>query len=159
MDKGDLLMELVEYKKIIGNAIEAEVEAYEFYKAVSEQTADSYLKQLFGEFAEEELKHKELLSGYLAEDAPKQLVFDGAIDYKIAETVDKPKLSLDMKPAEAVALAMKNEEEAMDMYLGLAAVSVGSEQKAIFESLAEMEKGHKAKLEDVYTNMAYAEVW
>ena len=41
-------------------------------------------------------------------------------DYKVAETVDMPRLSLDMKPAEAIALAMKKEEEAMRMYLSLA---------------------------------------
>jgi rubrerythrin len=29
----------------------------------------------------------------------------------------------------------------------------------VFEQLANMEKGHKARLEDIYTNMAYPEVW
>lgn len=152
-------MNLIQYKEIIIQAIEAEQEAYEFYKAVSEKTKDEYLKELFGEFAREELEHKKLLESYIAEDSVKKLTFQIAEDYQIAETVDKPKLSLDMKPAEAVALAMKEEQEAMELYLRLANVSMDPEQKNIFMKLAEMEKGHKAKLEAVYTNMAYVEVW
>ena len=34
-----------------------------------------------------------------------------------------------------------------------------SEQKRIFTELASMERGHKARLEDIYTNMAFPEVW
>jgi rubrerythrin len=45
------------------------------------------------------------------------------------------------------------------MYSRLARVSADAEQKMVFEQLANMEKGHKARLEDIYTNMAYPEVW
>jgi rubrerythrin len=32
-------------------------------------------------------------------------------------------------------------------------------QKKIFLELASMERGHKSKLKDIYTNMAFPEVW
>jgi rubrerythrin len=47
----------------------------------------------------------------------------------------------------------------MQMYTQLANVSADEAQKKIFLELATMERGHKSKLEDIYTNMAFSEVW
>jgi rubrerythrin len=48
-----------------------------------------------------------------------------------------------MKPVDVIALAMKNEEEAMEMYTKMAECSTDAEQKRMFEAPANMEKGHK----------------
>lgn len=150
-------MKVEEYKKVIAMAVESEIEAYEFYTAAGDKMKDANLKAIFKDLAEEEKKHRNFLQGLLSQAKP--MSFDEAADYKIAETVDKPKLSLSMKPADAIALAMKNEEEAMNMYADLAKCSQDKEQKQMFESLSQMEKGHKVKLEGMYTNMAFPEVW
>jgi rubrerythrin len=150
-------MKADEYKNIISMAVEDEIEAFDFYTAVGEKVEDSNLKAIFKALADEEKKHRNLLEGLLSQAKP--LAFDETKDYKISETVDKPKLSMGMKPADAIALAMKNEEEAMNMYADLGKCSVGKEQKAMFESLARMEQGHKVKLEGMYTNMAFPEAW
>lgn len=143
---------------IIAFAVENEVEAYEFYKGVAETTQDDNLKQIFQELAEEEKNHQMLLEGFLAPDA-EPLVFKETADYQVAETVDKPKLSLEMKPVDAVALAMKLEQEAMEMYQKLADESASDSQRDMFLNLVAMEQGHKTKLENLYTNMAFPEVW
>jgi rubrerythrin len=145
------------YKRVISMAVENEIEAYDFYTAVGEKVNDPNLKSIFKSLADEEKKHRNFLQGLLSQSKP--LCFDETKDYKIAETVDKPKLSLGMKPADAIALAMKNEEEAMNMYTELAGSSADKEQKEMFESLARMEQGHKVKLEGMYTNMAFPEAW
>jgi len=150
-------MKVEDYKKIISIAVGNEIEAYEFYHGIFEKTADSNLKTIFKELADEEKKHRNYLEGLLSH--AKTLHFDEGKDYKISETVDKPKLTLHMKPAEALALAMKNEEEAMHMYSELASLSSDSEQKEMFQSLSRMERGHKTKLEDMYTNIGFPEVW
>jgi rubrerythrin len=151
------VMKVEEYKKVIAMAVENEIEAYDFYTAVGDKLKDASLKSIFKDLAEEEKKHRNFLQGLLSQAKPMR--FDEVQDYKIAETVDKPKLSIAMKPADAIALAMKNEEEAMNMYAELAKCSADKEQKEMFESLARMEKGHKVKLEGMYTNMAFPEVW
>jgi rubrerythrin len=145
------------YKRIISIAVENEIEAFEFYKSISEKTADSNLKATFKELADEEKKHRNYLEGLLSQAKP--LHFDEAKDYKVSETVEKPKLTLAMKPADAIALAMKNEEEAMLMYAELAGSSIDREQKEMFQSLSRMEQGHKTKLEGIYTNIAFPEAW
>jgi rubrerythrin len=150
-------MKVEEYKKVIAMAVENEIEAYEFYAAVGEKVKDANLKSIFKDLADEEKGHRNFLQGLLSQAKP--MSFNEAQDYKVSETVDKPKLSMSMKPADAIALAMKNEEEAMNMYTELAKCSADKGQKDLFESLARMEKGHKVKLEGMYTNMAFTEVW
>lgn len=147
-----------EYKKILKMAIDNEVEAYDFYKGVSEKTKDPTQKMLFSQLAEEERGHEKLLAGYLCADA-KTFHFDESVDYKITESVEMPKLSLTMKPADAIALAMKKEQEAMKMYTTFANLSIDQDQKKIFQELANMEKGHKTKLENLYVDVAYPEEW
>jgi len=150
-------MKTEEYKKIIQMAIGNEVAAYQFYKSVCDTTKDANLKSIFGKMAEEEKKHKVFLEECLT--GAKALQFDEVADYKVSQTVDKPQLSMSLKPADAIALAMKEEEEAMVMYQALADSSKDPEQKKMFQSLSAMEKGHKANLENIYTGMAFPEAW
>jgi rubrerythrin len=146
-----------EFRTTITFAIGNEIEAYEFYKGVSEKVKDSNLKQVFGELAMEETKHRHFLEGLLS--GVKPMHFDEAKDYKVSQTIDKPKLSMSMRPADAIALAIKEEEEAMFLYTDLADLSTDPEQKKMFRSLATMEQNHKVRLEGMYTNMAFPEVW
>ena len=64
-----------------------------------------------------------------------------------------------MKPADAIALAMKKEEEAVKFYQGMAAVSQDEEIKGKFEYLAGMELIHKNRLENVFVEIGYPEVF
>ncbi len=150
-------MNVEDYKKVISMAVGNEIEAYNFYKAAGEKLENANLKSIFSDLAAEEKKHQDYLQGLLTQAKP--MKFDENADYKIAETVDKPALSIAMKPADAMALAMKNEEEAMAMYAELAKASADKEQKEMFEALSRMEQGHKVKLEGIYSDMAYVEVW
>lgn len=150
-------MQAEEYKKIISFAVGNEIEAYDFYKGVSEKVESNSLKAIFKDLANEEQNHKNLLEGFLTNLKPMR--FDVKKDYKLSESVEKPRLSIEMKPSDAIALAMKNEEEAMNMYTELANCSSDSEQKEVFQALAKMEKGHKVKLEDTFTGMAFPEAW
>ena len=45
------------------------------------------------------------------------------------------------------------------MYTQLASLSDDTEQQLLFSQLANMERTHKARLEDIYTNMAFPEAW
>lgn len=150
-------MQTEEYKKIITMAIGNEIAAYEFYQAVSDATKDDNLKRLFRTLAQDEQGHRRLLEGCLSASTP--MKFKAAPDYKVSQTIEKPRLSLSMKPVEAMALAVKEEEEAMLMYRALADASDGAEQKDLFQNLAGMEQGHKVRLEEIYTSMAFPEAW
>ena len=113
---------------------------------------------MFKKFAEDEKGHEKILKGILSKDTIDQY-FDESTDYKVAETVDKPTLSTDMKPADAIALAMKNEEEAMKQYTDLAETCLDTTKKEVFLDLAAMERGHKLKMEKAFVDIGYPEVW
>ncbi len=147
-----------EYKAILTIAVGNEVEAYEFYKDVAGKTSDANLKSTFNELAEEELKHKQLLEGYLKNDL-KTMKFNETKDYKITESLPLPELSTEMKYTDALVLAMKKEQEAMEMYQKFADASIEDEQKNVFIELSKMEQRHKTRLEDIYNNASYSEVW
>jgi len=151
-------MNLDQYKEIIKFAISSEIEAREFYEAAANKINDSYLKEMFEKFAKDEKGHEKILKAILSKDTINQY-FDESTDYKIAETVDKPKLSTDMKPADAIALAMKNEEEAMKQYTDLAEACLDPRQKEEFLDLAAMERGHKLKMEKAFVDIGYTELW
>ncbi len=151
-------MNLEEYRNVIMMAISREVESYVFYRSVSEKVTDKNLKSIFKDLAGDETKHRELLEGYLAKPAS-DLHFDSAKDYKLSKTIERPPITTDLKPIDGMKLAIKKEEDAMEMYTGLANASTDAAQKKIFLELAKMETGHKARLEDIFTNMAFPEVW
>jgi rubrerythrin len=151
-------MNLDEYKMIISNAINAEVEAFTFYHSVSDKAKDVNIKKIFKELADEETKHKIILEGFLKRN-PNKMHFSDSKDYRIVDTLPTPVLTSDIKPVDGIVIAIKKELEAMQMYTQLANASMDEEQRNIFLELASMERGHKSKLEDIYTNMAFPEVW
>ena len=151
-------MKTDEAKKIISTAIDREVEAYTFYRTIGDKVKDPALKKLFTELAGEEKQHREFLQGMLSKDVSK-MHFDAKQDYKVVNAMPSPPLTADLKPLDGLVIAIKKELEAMQMYTQLANLSAETEQKLLFSQLANMESGHKARLEDIYTNMAFPEVW
>jgi rubrerythrin len=145
-------------KKIISTAIDKEVEAYTFYRGVADKVKNPALKMLFSELAGEEKKHREFLQGMLTKDVTK-MHFDTSHDYKVADALPMPALTVDMKPLDGIVISIQRELEAMQMYTQLAGLSKDVETQLLFSQLANMERGHKARLEDIYTNMAFPEVW
>jgi rubrerythrin len=78
-------------------------------------------------------------------------------DYKVGDALPSPKLTTDLKPLDGLVLAIRKELEAMQMYTQLAHAAADVETQLLFSQLANMERGHKARLEDIYTNMAFPE--
>jgi len=150
---------MTNYKEILELAINNEVEAFEFYTEAQKKSKDENMKAIFGELAEEEMKHKRTLEGFLQNSDLEMNFKPDMPDYKISEAVELPELTTEMTFSDGVALAMKKEQEAMEMYLHFANASNNEKQKQTFIELSKMEKGHKVKLEELYNNSAYNEVW
>lgn len=152
------MMKADDAKKIIATAIDREVEAYTFYKSVADKVKDKALRSLFEELAGEEKKHREFLQGFLAKDVSK-IKFAAGHDYKVGNELPTPALSVNMKPLDGLVIAIQKELSAMQMYTQFANAAVDIETQLLFTQLANMERSHKARLEDIYTNMAFPEVW
>lgn len=152
-------MDISTFQAIIDSAIEGEVEARQFYLDVIDKVDNATLKEMFKEFADEELSHQKILQRF-REQKDMAIQFTKVPDYHVSESVDdSAKLSMAMKPADAIALAMKKEEIAMRHYTELAEACTDSAQAKVFRELAEMERGHKAKMEHAFVDIGYPEVW
>ncbi|QQK08985.1 ferritin-like domain-containing protein [Miniphocaeibacter halophilus] len=147
-----------EFNEIIDYAINEEVMSYEFYTDAANKIKDETLKETFTDLAKEELEHKKFLEDF-KESHCETIDLEESIDYKIADTIDKPELTTDMNFQDAIALAIKREEEAMDMYQALADAATENDKKSVFVGLRNMEQMHKTRLEDIYINVGYREVW
>ena len=152
-------MDKQDFDRVISTAIGREIEANEFYADASAKTKDPVLKQTFSKLAGEEMGHMELLEKFWADpgmpfkiDAPKA-------DLKVAEATELPRLSTSMKPADALALAMKKEQQAMEFYRGLSIASSDAGLKTTFDNLANMELGHKNRLETLFVDIGYPEAF
>lgn len=151
-------MEQSDFELVFQKAAAREAEAYRFYNDVAEKTANESVKAIFLDLAKQEKGHEELMWKFKG-DSTMKLKFQPPPDYKIAETVDDPEPTVDMKPADAISLAMKREQRSMEFYRDLANTCTDIELKKIFESLADMEAGHKHRLENLFVDIGYPEVW
>ena len=152
-------MDVQLYKETIQDAIASEIEAKEFYLEISKRIRNDYLKELFEAFSKEEATHEKILTALLKKGKIKTTTFDGTRDFKVSETVALPEVSADMDLKDAIGLAMKNEEIAMQKYETLAANCDDPELQAVFNNLAAMERDHKYKMEESFVKVAYPEVW
>jgi rubrerythrin len=151
-------MEHQEIEQALSTAIEREIEAYEFYRHVYERVNAESVKEVFQQLAQEEMGHREVLEK-LKHDPTMVMKIQTPPDYKVAEATELPELRIDMKPADAIALAMKKEQQAVQFYRALGESATDTQLKNIFENLVNMELGHKHRLENVFVEIGYPEVF
>ena len=143
---------------ILDSAVEREKESHAFYSNVACQSNDKNVKETFKQLAVDELGHMDFLKKCKKD---KNLLRNLPVpqDYKVAEATEGPVLSTNMKPQEAIALAMKKEQEAAEFYSKLAACAIDSTYRETFKGLANMELGHKTHLETIFVDIGYPEAW
>jgi rubrerythrin len=152
-------MNTTDINELIDFAITLEHAAYDFYKSAAEKVDNPGVKDLFLELAQDENGHANLLEMYRDNKAIGELFEKEVVDYKITETQEAQELLINMKPAEAIIIAMKREQEAANMYKAMAKVAATPKIKKTLERLANMEMGHKHKLENAFVDIGYPEVF
>ncbi|HOC44213.1 MAG TPA: ferritin family protein [Thermoanaerobaculales bacterium] len=148
----------LEIKSVLDLAIGREEEAFRFYSEVSGRVENPGVKEIFDQLAKDELGHKVFLQACL-KDPELASKLPVPTDYKIAEATAEPSLSIDMKPADALAVAMKKELGAAEFYQDLARSASDATLTAMFENLARMELGHKSRIEHMFVDIGYPEVF
>lgn len=142
--------------QIFDLAIGREEDAHRFYLALADRVRNASTKETFQSLAKDELAHKAMLT-VLKNDPELQSKLKPSPNYHVAETEAEPPVSSDMPLRDALALAMKKEQQAVTFYHGLAAVATDDATRKLFENLMNMELGHKNKLEAMFVDIAYPE--
>ncbi|OGP72091.1 MAG: hypothetical protein A2Y80_07035 [Deltaproteobacteria bacterium RBG_13_58_19] len=146
-----------ELKGLIEQAIAQEELSHKFYQRMADLVTHQDTRDTFAYLAKEELEHKDFLKKCLT---PGGCPLTGkAQDVHLAEILQAPEITDDLTPKEALVVAMKREEGAYRFYQALAGLQPPGEAKAFLEKMARMELGHKDKVEYLYDNAAFPEVW
>ncbi|MBN1326578.1 MAG: ferritin family protein [Candidatus Cloacimonetes bacterium] len=148
-----------QFEKLIDIGIKREKEAHEFYRFAESKVNDKAIRSIFHQLAEEELNHKKILEKFRNNPELPARIKAPDVNYFLAEETDLPDLNDKMTPAQALALAMKKEQQAVQFYQKLAENSSDPDVKNICLDIASMELGHKQKLENAYVDIAYVEAF
>lgn len=141
---------------IIDTAIQREQDAYFFYRDIIDLVEDSTTKDTLEWIANEEIKHRKFLvdyrNGKFGESA---LRMTRVVSYKIAEHLDEPDISKEMKSSDVFLAAAHREMKSHAFYSDLAKLHEGSEIGDILLRMANEELKHKEKVEYLYANTAF----
>jgi len=137
-------------------AINSEQEAVDFYNELAEIAKTEDMRDVFVQFAQEEIGHKARLTKIKKEGAY-QVESHEIKDLKISDYTVSVKPASDMTYSEALVLAMKKEKAAYKLYLELSKRAVNKEMESVFLSLAEEESKHKLRFEIEYDEFVLRE--
>lgn len=138
-------------------AIGNEVEANGFYLELAQKMAVPAMKQVFEEFAAEELGHKARLEAVKRGSRPFGAMRERVQSLGLADYLVESPPQAEMTYAEALILAMKKEKAAYRLYLDLAAAAGAGELADLFRSLAAEEARHKLRFEIEYDDVVLKE--
>jgi len=135
---------------ILDYAIDREIDAQLFYRALSKRASYPELTQLFEQLADQERAHQKKLA-QVKQGHFKMLYGDmPAFGLGIAEIAPQVEPYADMSIGEALILAMNKEKQAYQLYLGLAQEAETDELAEVFMTLAHEEANHKVRLEIIF---------
>ncbi len=135
--------------EILDFAIGKEEEAAQLYASLARQTEKSWMRQVFEEFAKEELGHKAKLLA-IKQDKLLLPVADKVMDLKIGDYLMDVETSSGLDYQDALILAMKEEKAAFKLYSDLAAATDDEALREILLALAQEEAKHKLRFEIEY---------
>ncbi len=135
--------------EILDFAMNAEQEAVDFYTQLATQQKNQQIREVFLEFAREEVNHKARLQK-IKDERLFDMEVEKVTDLKIADYVVRAKPSANMEYADALVLAMKKEKAAFKLYTALAERTDNLELSKVFKALAIEESKHKLRFELEY---------
>lgn len=135
-------------KEIIEFAIQKEIEAAEFYRKLQGIVKLPSSREFLKELEEMEISHQKILQNYL--DSPNKInLIAQPNDLQISNFMDPVEPESEMTFQQILIIAMKREENAMNLYQQLAK-EVEGDAKNVFLRLSQEEAKHKLQLETIY---------
>ncbi len=146
-----------ELETIIKSAIAQEELSHNFYQRLAGLVSHADTKDTLEYLAKEELEHKAFLQSCFT---PQGCTLVGeAQNVHLAELLESPAIKEEMSPKEALVIAAKREEGSYRFYQALAELQPPGDVRAFLEKMAKVELTHKEKVEYLYDNAAFPEVW
>lgn len=134
---------------VLDFAIVKEQEAHDFYTYWAKKIDAQWIQDILNEFAQEELKHKEMLLKAKQGETLKATM-EKVTDLKIADYLVDLSPTPDMDYQHALIIAMKREKASYKLYYDLAQRTDNADIATTLKALAQEEAKHKLRLETLY---------
>lgn len=143
-------------KEVLEKAISKEIESRLLYISLRQRVKDKAVRDAFAELARQEQGHRTLLEKYQRGELKEGALSTGqAVDYRIAERLDQPQVSGDMKLQDTFLLAANREKASHEFYVGLGEVHPPGKVRSLLSGLAAQELEHKQRVESLYAQVAF----
>ena len=147
-------MELANFQEVVTFAIRKEADAATLYETYANKVTNPGIKKMFEELMKEELGHKKILEG-VTEQKVDDYELAEVPDLKISDYSQEQEFKPDMNFQEALLLAIKREENALNLYNNLVKSTNSPQLQKLFQTLAQEEAKHKLRLETEYDEHVY----
>lgn len=141
---------------VIKFAIEREDTAYNLYKRAEELSTTIPAKKMFAELAAEEATHKDVfikIDEDKAENHKLCTIPEASIAKYLADVPFRP----DMNYQEILTYALKTEESAYQLYKTAAGMTDDERLQKVLMNFADVELGHRRRLEMIYEERVLTE--
>jgi rubrerythrin len=147
----------IDIKTILQKAISHSELSHQFYLGMGHLVNKAESKEIFQYLAKNELTHKTFLEKWLAEEVCPYIL--PMADDHLAQLLETPAPTPGLSPKEALIMAIKRKDSSYKFYQNLASLQPQGEIRDFLEKMALLKLEDKEKLEEVYDNMAFPEVW
>ncbi|MDP8202402.1 MAG: ferritin family protein [Candidatus Tenebribacter burtonii] len=137
------------FNEVIDFAINGEEEAVKFYQELQQRTKFKARKEMLKDLENMEMGHIVILEN-IRSKGMKDVTVKKVINLNISEYVVDIIPYDDMTYQDILIIAMKKEEQAVNLYTDLAGNFPGTELETLFLKLAAEEIGHKLQFETLY---------
>jgi rubrerythrin len=142
-------MEFVSLEEIINFAVRREELAFQLYTDAAAKSTSIAARKMFEEIAAEEAGHKDVFSridvALLHQESSRK-----GPHLNLSQYLTEIELRPDMSYPEILRYAIKAEESAWKLYEAAAEMTDDPKMKKTLQVFAEVEKGHKKRIEAIY---------
>ncbi|MFI5329432.1 MAG: ferritin family protein [Desulfobaccales bacterium] len=142
---------------LIQEAMDQHELARDFYHRLAHRVSHADTREMFKYLAKEAEENKARLHQCLTPDGCP--VVPPVHDVHLAEHLQVPKITEDLSPKDALALAIKRSDGLCRFYQSLVELQPEGEIRRRLDYLARAESSHKEKLENLYDTVAFPEAW
>jgi rubrerythrin len=146
-----------EFSSILDRAIVNEEAAAAFYRDAARRISNPETRQVLDTLVRDEQEHKQLLEEFRSGARP--LPDATPQTATLVEAFGAPQFDAELSPADALLLAANKERLAVEFYENWAKLYPDGAQRQLLLHLADVERGHKARVEAMFADAAFPESW
>jgi rubrerythrin len=146
-----------EMSSILERAIANEEAAAAFYRRAAQRVANADTRQALESMMRDEEEHKRIIEEF--RDGARALPQGTTQTATLVEAFGTPQFGTGISAPDAFLVAANKERLAMEFYANWAGLYPEGEERQLLLHLSEVERGHKARVEAMFTNAAFPESW